>query len=752
MMTRGLATTVAVLVFLTLTTLDGQDRLRRMPGYDQYSRIQKVLPEAYAPGTIQNLRWETDSRSFTYTFQGQPFRFDLNAMTAGPAEPQERPSAGRGRGASSGGLPATARGGLEQAQGEMPIAPVDGCPRVGVPRGRQAFCAMSPDGKRKAFYRARNFWIANADGSGERQITTDGSVEKRIKNGSGSWVYGEELDQSTAIWWSPDSSQVGYYRFDESQVLDFYLGMNQTGIQSVLDVEAYPKAGAPNPIPEVFVYDVSAARSTRIDVRDGDPFTDDVVGHYVYNVRWTPDGSALLLTRANRRQQVQELAACHPSNGSCRTVIREEWRSGWVDDQPVLHFLKDGKRFVWRSDRTGWSNYYLYDVSGRLLNPITTHTAFDAAALVRIDEDSGALFYMARDGDNHLKQQLHRVALDGSGDVRLTDPAFHHIVGTCIGNGAGCGISPDGRYFVDTYQTHRDPPAVQLVAIANEAAWRSETPAAMAAVRLTGSDLSKLDALGARRAEHFSYTAADGTTPLVGRIVFPTNFDPSRRWPALVSVYGGPGSASGVPAETFVPPNPIAEYGFVMVSLSTRAAPGRGKRLLDSVYEKLGVAEIDDMAQGVKALARLSYVDTDRVGIYGTSYGGYASLLMLLRYPDLIAAASASSPVTSWHHYDSIYTERYMWTPEGNRDGYDAGNAMTLAKNLRGRLLLYYGTADNNVHPNNTMQLVKALQAAGKSFELQVGPDAGHTSVNIDRMMEFFIENLVMRPERVRGT
>jgi dipeptidyl-peptidase-4 len=164
---------------------------------------------------------------------------------------------------------------------------------------------------------------------------------------------------------------------------------------------------------------------------------------------------------------------------------------------------------------------------------------------------------------------------------------------------------------------------------------------------------------------------------------------------------------------------------------------------------KLGITEMADMAEGVKALWSRPWFDKARVGIYGTSYGGYSSALSLLKYPDVWAAASASSSVTSWYHYDSIYTERYMWIPQENQEGYEGGNAMNYAKNLRGRLLIYYGTADNNVHPNNSMQLIRALQQAGKSFEVQVGPDQGHTGVNQQRMMEFFIENLVQRPERL---
>jgi dipeptidyl-peptidase-4 len=227
----------------------------------------------------------------------------------------------------------------------------------------------------------------------------------------------------------------------------------------------------------------------------------------------------------------------------------------------------------------------------------------------------------------------------------------------------------------------------------------------------------------------------------------PSNFDPSRRYPVLYSVYLGPGNTGAT--ETFSTPHPYTEYGFLYVTIDTRAASGKGKRSLDQIYGKLGEVEIDDAAAASRELAKRPYVAGDRVGIFGTSYGGYASALALLRHPDAFAAASASSAVTSWDHYDTIYTERYMYTPQANPEGYKKGNAMEYAKDLRGDLMIYYGTADDNVHPNNSMQLIKALQAAGKSFQVQVGPDAGHSGINPQRMMEFFIESLVVKPARM---
>jgi dipeptidyl-peptidase-4 len=620
---------------------------------------------------------------------------------------------------------------------------------VAVARGRQSDCAVSPNRLLKAFYRDRNVWLANFDGSNERALTTDGSEKTRIKYGTASWVYGEELGQTTAIWWSPDSTKVGFYRFDESQVKDYYLQIDQTQVQDAIDVEAYPKAGTPNPEADVLVYEVATGRTVKIDVRDGKPFDNSVLGYYVSNIRWLPDSRELMLNRANRRQQVLELNACSATTGTCRAIVHEEWLTGWVNTDsdprlspsPTPRWLADGRRFIWESERTGWKNYYLYDLSGKLIAPITAN-AFEAVSIVKIDEAAGLMFYTARDGDNFLKVQLHRVGLDGKGDVRLTDPLFTHSVGLCptAAAGAACGIAPDNNYIVDVYQRHDVPPAAQVL-----------DSAGRAIAQVTRSDLTRYERIGFKKAEQFSYKAADGVTTLYGQVSFPSNFDPSKKYPSLVPVYGGPALASNVPLENFVAPSANAEYGFLVISVGYRGAPGTGKRAADALYMKLGQTEMDDMAAGIKALWDRPYFDKTRVGIYGTSYGGYTAAMELVRHPEVFAAASASSPVTDWRHYDTIYTERYMWTPEGNKAGYDAGSIMTYASKLKGRLLLYYGTADNNVHQNNSIQLIQALQQAGKSFELQVGPDQPHSSVNSQRMMEFFIENLVMRPERLLG-
>jgi dipeptidyl-peptidase-4 len=700
----AMASATALLALIgTVSPAFAQDRLKTMPGYERYARMQPQIATALgAAGGFggrggSSATWAADGKSVEFVQAGKRLRYDLATKQIGDAPPAAmQQGGGRGRGGA-------------------------GAPE----RGRQFEFAVAPAGNHRAFYRDRNLWIGDSTGANGVQITTDGSAEKRIKYGTASWVYGEELGQVTAMWWSPDGNKLAYYRFDEGKVSDFYLATSLTRVQDSLDVEAYPKSGAPNPVVDLFVYDVNTKATTRVDVRDGKAFENDVLGYYVYRVNWSPDGRELLFNRTNRRQNVMELTACDPASGKCRTVIRESWPTGWVDNSPTMVYLKDRNRFIWESERNGFANFYLYDLQGKMI-PLTQHQ-FEVGQIVKVDEENNALYYMARSGDNYMKLQLHRVGLDGKNDKRLTDPAFLHTV----------SLSPDGKHFVDVAETHDQAPVTRLVDMNGKVVRE-----------LAKTDLTKFNELGLKKIEMFTFTAADGKTKLHGMIHFPSNFDPSKKYPVLMPVYGGPASASSTSSERFQTPSALTEYGFIVINLDSRATPGMGKRQLDALYLKLGQTEMDDMAEGVKALWSRPYIDKNRVGIFGTSYGGYTAAMQLLRHPDVFQAASSSSPVTDWRNYDTIYTERYMWIPQENKEGYDLGSAMTYADKLRGRLMLFYGTMDNNVHPSNMMQLIQSLQRAGKSFDVQVGPDQGHAGINQQRMMEFFIENLVVVPPK----
>jgi dipeptidyl-peptidase-4 len=428
-----------------------------------------------------------------------------------------------------------------------------------------------------------------------------------------------------------------------------------------------------------------------------------------------------LFHRMNRKQNSLDFAAADPETGKCRVIIHEEWPANWVDWVPNLQYLPDHNRFIWTSERNGFKNFYLYDLTGKLLATLTHHD-FEVANLIKIDETAGVIFYMARDGDNYMKLQLHRVGLDGQGDVRLTNPAYNHSV----------TLAPDNQHFIDVYQTHDQPAATCLV---------DDHGKVMA--ELAKGDLTAFKKAGFKPVELVKFKTLDGTAELHGMLSFPANFNPRKKYPLLLSVYGGPVTSAA--RETFSTPNATAEYGFLVASFDSRSLSGRGRKFSDPFYGHLGIIEMDDQAAGVKELETRSYVDSKRVGVFGTSYGGTAAATLIMRYPDLFQAASDSSGPTDYRNYNSIYGERYEGLVSENKAGYEAATIMTYAKDLKGALLIYYGTADNNVHPSSTMQLIKVLQAAGKHFEVQVGPDQGHTGVNQSRMMEFFIENLVLK-------
>ncbi len=686
---------VLALTLLLAAATFAQDRLPHMPRYDRYDKLRGEIAGSVTRGDV-NIHWAADSRSFTYIKAGKQVRYDLKSglETEEKAGVQDTAPAQTGRGRNGG--------------------------RRGPDRGRQFTTAFSADGKAKAECRDRNIFISDADGKNEVQLTADGGVANRIKNGTACWVYGEELDQREAMWWSPDAKKLAYYRFDEGKVPDYFLQMRQVDIQDQLDTEAYPKAGAPNPIVDVYIYDLASKKTTKVDVRFGDA----TIGEYIYEIRWSNDGKELWFNRTNRRQNILEWCGCDPETGKCHTVYREENPSGWLDNHFDITWLTSNKspsansRFLMISEKSGFRNIYLHNPDGSLVRQITSHD-FEVASILRFDDNH--IWYMARDGDTPYKLQLHRIGMDGKGDKRLTDPSLNHRI----------ELAPDGKSFVDVAESLSAAPTSVL-----------RDGEGKEVKVLAQSDLTRFENLGLKKAEQFTFTAGDGKTKCYGYLQFPSDFDPLKKYPLLVSVYGGP--ESGMGQERFQMPATITEMGFLHCWIDGRNTSGRGRAFREGGYMKLGILEMDDQAAGVRELAKRPYVDAARVGIYGTSYGGYSSVMCLLRYPDVFAAASAISPVTDWRNYDSIYTERYMWIPQENKDGYDAGSAMTYAKDLKGRLLLYWGTSDNNVHPSNSLQLIREFGRQGKSFDIMVGPDQGHSGVNSNRMWEFFVDNLIL--------
>jgi dipeptidyl-peptidase-4 len=681
------ALTIVVFIVSVSTTF-AQDKLKKMPGYERYTEVSPKI-RGSVKMTPRSYTWNEDGSAFEYNQDAKRLQYSVKTGKTIEVEDVIQSSGGR-------------------RFGNRPQ------------RGRQYASADSPDGKLKAYTQDRNMYISNPDGSNETAITTDGNEETQKKYGIATWVYGEELGQNTAMWWSPDSKKIAFYRFEEKDAEMYYVLYDQVKIQDSVEIEAYPKVGADNLPVDVMVYDLETKKTTLLDTRNGNAFDDGLLGTYLYGMDWTPNGKEFLFHTTNRKQDIMEYKAADPNTGKTRTVVREEWLPSFTVNTPEIHVLDDGQHFIWASERSGFNNYYLYNFDGTLVNAISNHK-FEVSRILKVDEKKKQLYYEARSGDNHMKMQLHRVNFDGTKDVRLTDPAYNHSV----------TISPNGMYFVDESQTHNIAPFANLV----DAKGKIKA-------EIAKSDMSEFDALGLKKVEVFTFISADGVTELHGMLHFPSNFDPNKKYPLLLANYGGP--ATNAFRENFTLPSTLTEYGFLVANIDGRNVRGRGKELLDQLYGNLSIVEMDDFAEGIKSLYNRPYFDKDNVGVYGTSYGGTTAATSLMRFPEVYHAAVANSAVTDWRNYDTIYTERFMNLITNNKAGYDAASLMSYAKDLQGELMIYFGTSDNNVHPSNSLQLIKALQDAGKSFEVQIGPDKGHTAMNTDRMMEFFIEHLVI--------
>ncbi|HVT83340.1 MAG TPA: DPP IV N-terminal domain-containing protein, partial [Phycisphaerae bacterium] len=639
MKSRLVALTLPVLASLALPAA-AQSMLPTYPGYEQAQAMQRETRGGppFISGAITPA-WTDGGKGFDYSFDGKAYHYDVATLHATELPPPADGEARGARGARGGGRGGAASAPAGRGRGAGVIGGGGGVANTG--SGRQiSTSATSPDQNWQALSRNNNVYLVPADGSAEIQLTSDGNAKDRIVNGVSNIVYGEDLAQGTSIWWAPNSRRVAFYRFDQSKVKDFTVLLDQgSSLYNTPHLDPYPKVGEPGLVADLLVYDLDAKKVSKLDVRDGKPNADETVGFYVYRPGWSPDSSELIFSRMNRKQNTLELCAGDPATGKCRVILHEERLANWVEWQPAFEYMPDHQRFIISSERTDFKHYYLYDLAGKQLATLTRGN-YDVASLVKIDEKpaapgGGQLYYMARDGENYLKLQLHRVNLDGTGDVRLTDPNFLHTV----------SIAPDGNCFVDVYESHDQPPAARLL-----------DGNGKVLAELTSSDMTRWDELKLKRIERFDFKTYDGTAALQGILHFPSNFDPGRKYPLLLSVYGGPNTSGA--RETFGPPNPLTEYGFLVAQVDARSLAGRGRRFSDPFYHHLGIIEMDDQAAGVSELAKRPYVNKDRVGVFGTSYGGTSAATLLMRYPDLFRCASSSSPVTDYRNYNCVYAER----------------------------------------------------------------------------------------------
>jgi len=576
---------------------------------------------------------------------------------------------------------------------------------------------ISPNGKFVSFVRDHNVWLVNLADGKERAITQGGTEE--IRKGELDWVYPEELEIKTAYWWSPDSSTIAYLEMDERKVSQYPL-VDFSSPSGEAELERYPVAGGANPVVRVLV----------VSVQGGEPRAMDIGAEtdiYIPRVNWLNDSKHIAIQRLNRAQNTLDLLIANAATGKTRTALTESDPS-WVNVGDELYFFKDGKRFLWSSERTGYRHLYLYDLEGKLLGQITKGE-WEVTSLNAVEESKGVVYFTATE-KSPLKRHLYRVGVDGSGFARITkEEGTHDAV-----------LAPSAAAFYDNYSNTAAPPRQDLyradgsrIAVINE------------------NQVTELADYRLSPVEFLTVKSRDGVL-LNASIIKPPNFDAQKKYPVLVSTYGGPHAQvvrNVWGGSSFLWHELMAQKGYIVFLLDNRGSAGRGHVFETPLHLRLGAQELSDQRDGVQYLKSLPYVDAGRIGIWGWSYGGHMTLHAMFEAGDDFKAGFAGGPVTDWRYYDSIYTERYLGLPQKNEKGYRDSSPVKYAAQLKGKLLIAHGTGDDNVHFANTLTVINELIEAGKYVEVLAFPGRGHgvsdppaRRVLMQRVTQFFLDNL----------
>ncbi len=595
-------------------------------------------------------------------------------------------------------------------------------------KGFATDAAISPAGRYVAYVKDQNLFAYDLGAHTEKALTVDGGGP--IKNGMAEFVAQEEMDRSTGYWWAPDDRHIAFVRVDETPVpvtQRFEIAADNVATFA----QRYPTAGGPNVLVRLGVTDLATGTTTFIDLGS----EHDI---YLARVNWLPDGKTLAIQRESRDQRRLDLLFADIDTGQSRVVLTET-SDTWIELHDEISFLHQSPEFIWASARDGFQHLYLYDYDGHLVRRLTAGPwmvdDFRGRAIKAIDERHRRVYFTATE-KSPLERQLYSASLDtedpGQVEQISAEPGLH-----------GIAMSPDAKFYVDNFNSIDQPPQVRLhgadgklITYLLENALNEHHPDAPYLAQNSVPEFGVL-------------TAADGQT-LHYRLFKPSNFDPAKRYPAIVEVYGGPGVqrvTNSWTGSSFT--QILTRAGYLVFQLDNRGSAFRGTAFQAPIHGKLGEVEVADQILGARWLGAQSFVDPARVGVWGWSYGGYMTLMLMFKAPELFRAGVAGAPVTDWTLYDTHYTERYLERPQDNAAGYTASSVLPYADGLKGRLLVVHGMSDDNVLFLNSTKLFRKLQDLGKPFDVMVYPggkhglirqhDGRHAYTTIKR---FFDENL----------
>lgn len=557
---------------------------------------------------------------------------------------------------------------------------------------------FSPDGTKIGYVYQNNMYVYDVATKSHKQITTDGK-KNSIINGVTDWVYEEEFSFVKAYDWNAASDKIAFIRFDETDVPEFSMDFYNEGLYPTQNVFKYPKAGEKNALVSLHIYDVKSGTTKKVNLDNYNDF-------YIARIEWTNDANVLSAQVLNRHQNNLDLLFVDGNSATSKVVLNEKDKA-YVDVTDNLTFLKDNS-FIWTSEKDGFNHIYHYDKTGKLKKQITKG-AWEVTNYYGFDEKSGMIYYQSVENGS-INRDVYAIKLDGSGKKRLS---------TSTGTNAAT-FSPNFQYFINAFSSSKNAPKYTL----------HETKTGKLIKTIVSNEAleSKLAAYNLPSKEFFEITTEKGHK-LNTWMIKPKDFDPNKKYPVFMFQYSGPGSQQVDNAWNATDDYwfmMLAQQGYIVACVDGRGTGFKGAEFKKCTQKELGKFEVEDQIDAAKVFGTYSYVDKSRIGIFGWSYGGFMASNCIFQGADVFKAAIAVAPVTSWRYYDSIYTERYMQTPQENASGYDNNSPINHVSKLKGNFLLIHGSGDDNVHVQNTMKMVEALVQANKQFDMAIYPDKNH--------------------------